>query len=495
MKIYEVGEIVSAMKQAYPSDRCDYDNLARKYIKICVHELCQAYGRPESNRLVLGVYTNCVTKKIKNKIKTPDGKEVYWYKWLLKNYPFWTVVEPGHNLGTGTPSLVKPLFSLKELIRMRYRFSIINEVHIDTDKQIHTTEIDLKSLGNYLQNTAELLITGEHDMPEHKLAYRVSYAKSIEDIATEYHSYLPQAVSNTKSHRTYYEGINLINAPVTVREAALGKCVKQDLTACMFAFKLGFVESYFREQHIDIRDRRLFTTFRQLVQEKTITRKQLAQTLTNTKATEEFKLKLVKQAISAIGFGAKINNPLGALQDIIYQPDDREAFIQHYITQGLIQDQRDFSRICREVISKDFVKTNLPHALKGGIYNQNRAEVYLYQWFEKTVMDYIVEHELTRCAEPLLVVHDCIYTRKQIDPAINVDLQQHFGNGHLTLETQQIDAYKRKPQETETERAHRLHIEAENIKASNYVGQIGFVESDGGATATPISWQDWKKTQ
>lgn len=487
-EIYSLEEITNHMQKAYPSDRCDYESIAKKYIRICVHELCQAYGRPESNKLVLGVYVNTICNKIKNTIVDSQGNTQYWYKWLSIEYPFWTVEQIGHNLGGGKPSMVKPHFELETLVAFRNRFKIIDDYHINTDNQLHYAQIDANSIANYTKTTAELICSKTADIPSTQLAYRFDYAKSIEDIASEYNWVLPQEVAETQSARTYYKGINLINAPVVVREAALGKSFKQDLTSCMYAFKLGIVEQYYQKQGIDIRDKRLFVTFRQLVHEKSTTRKLLAKTITRTNTTEEHKQKLVKEALSAIGFGARINNSIGALVDIIYQPQDREAFIQHYIVQDLIREQRLFSDICRAEFSKETIKEIMPEALRNGRYDQSKTEVYLYQWFERCIMDFIEGHPLTQSADPLLTVHDCIYTRTQIDPAINLDLQEKFGNRHLCLEAEQIDAWRYSPPvktKTDRELRHELHLQAEQIKAQSYVPKTPVIE-------TSQTWNQWK---
>ena len=300
---------------------------------------------------------------------------------------------------------------------------LINEFYGSCDPDIlHPVKIDIKSLTSFIDHTTEELKHVNNDKHEDKLRRNLRCAKYIKLISTffvdAYGDYvLPHIPSPSPYGRNYYKGINLQNVSKEVRAAALGNHHVYDLNAAVYAIKLYLACDLLHDKGIDHYGK--FTYTKEYLDSKSNIRLQLAKHI----VAYPDPIKLVKEAITAIGFGAKIGGSaypiddkfvLPALNDIIKNKDDRNRFINDPWIIAFTKEQRELTRFIVDEYKKipAFINkiSNIPNIKnKNGILQQTKVMSYLFQTSESMIMNYITQN-----IKYDLLIHDAIITKKPI---------------------------------------------------------------------------------
>jgi hypothetical protein len=292
----------------------------------------------------------------------------------------------------------------------------------ETIDQLEIVPIDMDSLDSYIQSTTKEIEKSEKNSKHEAMLYRnlrqAKYVKIISDVFYSVYNQnvLPQIPKPSPYGRVYYRGINLQNMTKEVRRACLGKHYVYDLNAAIYAIKLMLAKKVLKANDID--DYGHFTYTKEYLDWKAPLRKQLAKHITAYSDGE----KLVKDAITAIGFGARIGGGswlvdgewhTTSIEDIIMNKTDRENFMNDPWIKKFVKEQH----VMTTIIADDFIKDSnfielvkdVPNMVKNNKIRKSQVMSYLFQHTEKMIIDLITEN-----IPVITKVHDSFITKDKL---------------------------------------------------------------------------------
>jgi hypothetical protein len=289
--------------------------------------------------------------------------------------------------------------------------------------------------------------------------------------------------------RIYYTGrLNVQSMHTILRHAMLGDCYEYDIRSSVVAWKLGFAwyicyrngitptefTNSFKTCLAYLGDKK---TFRETVRQKTFG--------SSTAISEDKQMDAIKQALTAISFGArkykhgwvdqsgKEFNP--AIVKIIA---DDTARLNFYACQEAAAYMDENKRM--DAIITEYAKENDPALLKdtelqtaSGRISNSKLMSYLYQQSESIVMD-IVRREVKAVYKTVLAnVHDAIYINEKLHSAdkkrIELLMRQETGLQFWYLDEEKISGYKGISDEVrKQEREHKAFMQQEEQRAQGY---------------------------
>ena len=304
----------------------------------------------------------------------------------------------------------------EELVQMYYG-------DLDDDVPIEGVPIDMKNLENYILSTTREIEKSLNNKHELALLRNLRQAKYIKIIANYffpiYNDYvLPQIPSPSKYGRMYYKGINIQNISKEVRNACLGEHYVYDLNAAVYAIKLMIAKNILTENNIS--DFGYWTYTKEYLEWKSPLRTKLSQHIKSYPDPE----KLVKEAMTAIGFGARIsggswqdndgNWQTPAIDDIIMNQIDRKNFLEDPWVKKFVKEQHELTKfISKYYIEIDGFVESVKYVPKmfanNGKIRNSQVMSYLFQNTEKNIMDLITENL------PVIArIHDSFITKKKL---------------------------------------------------------------------------------
>lgn len=380
--------------------------------------------------------------QLQNTLNTVMVKGQRFYVWkTFQSFPerVFDIIRVGSNLNQEY-TMAQARYTMEEVLMAagtpEELWSEIYSKTYATEMQIQDydiAQIDQRSLSNYIKSN----LSQDRDRAQTPAALReewdrnLKHAQKIWMLAEAGSGALYQIRNNSAFGRKYYKGPNLQNTPKTVRHAALGACHEYDLESSVFAWKL----SWFRQicQH--------HSTFISMpatleyLDHKQAIRQRLAQAVFDT--TEDWAVGVVKEFITAIGFGAPARG-VGYMADGRYQ---KPALAQIITTrtrldralsdtwvQEFMQEQSDMNEAIFALARVNMISElrQVPELWEKGLkkLKPNSVISYLYQHAEREILTWFE----TQCAdsEILLTVHDCIYTRHPVNLLeLRVGLKTH----------------------------------------------------------------------
>lgn len=422
-------------------------------------------------------------------------KNVRYYVWqeFMEMQPFFYVIKTGtnfHNMISEVRlydqkyvDLLIDTADTTQLVDTFYsKYDIGNKINIP---------IDHDSLSNYINRTEFELKNTMPGVKYDKMLQNLRTAKFFKIISehfyTTYGEYVIPHIESDKKHygRTYYKGINLQNCTKEVRNAALGDHVSYDLNAAVYAVKLILAENIFNEYGTDFYGN--FTYTKEYLDHKSKIRQELADVIYQHMPNHPQPIKLVKEAITAIGFGAKMHEGsweyegitrYNALHYIIYNQKARKAFVQHPFIINFLKEQDLLIKIIYEYYSRDTDFYNkvkdIPDMMNNnGKLRKSKVMAYLYQHMETKIMDTITENIV-----PRLRIHDSFIMSKLLDNHTLLDIKHMLNNMSpylsLTMEEQNgwlsQEIYDRELQ-------HKEFIKREELKANNGVMPVKYTKT------------------
>lgn len=351
----------------------------------------------------------------------------YWWDQLHQRWPLFKEIRRGR------PCLNKQQRELTQIEPVIAEITEYSAASIEREAraaaenrdQFDWIAIDIDSLNQYIEQST---------VPHYR-----QVALSIRDKYYLNHNSFPQSYRTAVSGRRYYQGLNLQLAPAVVRKAALGRHYEYDLNTSVYSWQIVILRRLYNLSDTAIPPGTSYT--REYIANKNTIRKRLSLLMTSAKSSEE-QIRRVKQAITAIGFGARRSNAFYIGEDIvahglagvILNREDRERFLADSWVQGFLQEQTAIvQRIVEgylEILPDNRTDERFYHK---GKFSPKRYIAMLYQLFETRAMTYVQQEAADR--EVLLWVHDCVYTRLPVDLArINSLLKLEFGDGIYLVE-------------------------------------------------------------
>lgn len=320
---------------------------------------------------------------------------------------------------------------------------------ITDDTELEIVPVDINSLTNFISNTTREIKNSDKNSKYEATLYRnlrqAKYIKLISEFFYEAYGkhVLPMIPNLSPYGRMYYKGINIQNISKEVRTACLGQHYVYDLNAAVYAIKLMMAKNILKKNGINDYGHFIYT--KEYLEWKQKLRIKLSQHITKYSNPE----KLVKEAITAIGFGARIGGGswqidgewhTTSIEDIIMNKIDRHNFMndpwvknfvkeQHVITQIITNEYKDDTEFIEQV-------RNVPNMFKNNKIRRSQIMSYVFQHTEKNIMDLI-----TKDIPVIARVHDSFITKEklsnqqildikyqltQIDPLMTIDCEDYY---------------------------------------------------------------------
>lgn len=262
--------------------------------------------------------------------------------------------------------------------------------------------------------------------------------------------------------RNYCEGVSIQCVNRELRSAVLGNCWEYDIRSSVVSWKLGFAQSYIETNQLSKPVNEVFKTTLLYLENKpdlmgTVRTYTFAE---RTAANKEFHYKLLKQAFTAISFGAKQSskgwlnengewsNP--ALVNILKNAEDRTRFLADPTVQAFIKEQSILDSHIIELVKvqrKDLL-TEPMLLTAGGRPSKAKILAYLYQHDETEIMDVVRGVAANFDRNPIANVHDAIFFRKKLTldmrQEIEFQMKSHSNNPYWRLTPKELKRYEKR---------------------------------------------------
>ncbi|NBT69595.1 MAG: hypothetical protein EBT78_17750 [Betaproteobacteria bacterium] len=350
----------------------------------------------------------------------------------------------------------------------------------------HFCPINIKSLQQYIV----WLTHKANKLSEVDRQVLIRQANVILRIAQAGVGELPMLINASHFGRTYYRGINVQSVHKTLRNAMLGDCYGYDMRISVVSWKMGYARLCYAEMKAASSFESEFETSLAYLKDKQSFRESLmlATFGQSSHIAQEVQLDIVKQALTALSFGARLYrhgwidfsgkacNP--ALVNIIKNPDARNRFIDCDVMREFIaeQDKLDvfiYNYHCGP--GSPLMEDPELQTLSGRM-SKSKLMSYLYQHAETEAMD-AMRAELKHLGREVLAsVHDAIFIRHKLNAYdkenIEVKMQQKTGISTWKLDVDEFKAYTSISAEVlADERAHKLFIAEQERLAAGYKPQ------------------------
>lgn len=353
-----------------------------------------------------------------------NNKRFYVWKEFFELRPFFTIYEKANSRNRKlTKVYIMNQRLIDNLIDTCDTNELVNEFYGSCDPDnLFPVKIDINSLCAFIDHTTHELENVNNEKHEDKLRRNLRCAKYIKIISTffkdAYGDYmLPHIPSPSEYGRMYYKGINLQNVSKEVRAAAIGDHHVYDLNAAVYAIKLYLAIDLLQSKNIDTFGK--FTYTKEYLDQKSKIREKLA---THIRAYPNG-LKLVKEAMTAIGFGARIGGKawrednqwvVPAINEIIKNPEDRKRFMNDSWVKEFVKEQQIMTKyiVDKYLDMPDFIKKieNIKDIKNNnGKFRKTQVMSYLFQHSETMLME-----QVKNSTEYLVSIHDAIITRTPI---------------------------------------------------------------------------------
>ena len=353
----------------------------------------------------------------------------------------------------------------------------------EIDQLFDLLPVDVESLKSYivwLVSEAKYLTNAQKEQA-------LRQARIILAVASVMDGYYVQRKKPSEFGRMYYEGVSVQSINKELRRAVLGDCWEYDIKSSVVAWKMGWAKQYItsRGQGEDLR--RVFSATLNFLEDKAefMDWVQRATFEDDSPVHRDQQPKLLKQAFTAISFGARQNshgwqnesggwtNP--ALVDILRNAKDRERFladptVQAYIEEQGILDAHLYERVKaerRDLLSKTFLQT------ASGRPSRSKVLAYLYQHDETEIMNVVCKVAARFGREPIARVHDAIFFKRKLSLDIRhemeLSMREHSSNPYWRLSHKQLERYEPRYLDQQLEEdAHKLRIQQEEAHAVGY---------------------------
>lgn len=353
------------------------------------------------------------------------------------------------------------------------------------NKQYDLCPINVKSLNQFIV----FLTKRANMMNDVKKQMLIRQAKAIARIAQAGNNTLPMKKNPSHFGRMYYTGrLNVQSIRTILRHAMLGDCYEYDIRSSVVAWKLGFAWQICNRNGITPNqfNRNFKTCLSYLADKKKFRETVRQKTFRNaSNLSADMQLDVVKQALTAIGFGARKTtqgwidkrgnkfNP--AIVKILADQTARNNFYACTEAASYIDENKRMDAIITE-----YTKENAPELLndtelqtESGRISNSKLMSYLYQQSESIVMD-IVRREVKAVYKNILAnVHDAIYIDAKLHSAdkkrIEMLMRSETGLQFWYLDEEKIEGYKGISDEVrKAELAHKEFIKQQEQLAQGY---------------------------
>ena len=364
--------------------------------------------------------------------------------------------------------------------------------------QFDPVKVDMRSLESYilwLSTEATLLTKDKKDSA-------LRQARTVLGCSSVLNGWYLQRKKPSAFGRMYYEGVSVQNVNKALRAAMLGNCWEYDIRSSVVAWKMGFATPYLAQLPSG-GDADIWSAFPctlNYLEDKGDFMRTVRLYVFHDlgKDLAEFQIKLLKQAFTAMSFGARLashgwqdssghwSNP--ALVDILKNQDERNRFFNDPTVRAFIKEQNtldnylfaQFKRQHADLLKLAYLQTH------SGRVSKAKVLAYLYQHGETQVMDIVRATAAAHGRTSIANVHDAIFFKQRLGAELKAEIEWQMraqtGNAYWHLTPKQLRRYEPRHLDVIAEEAaHKQRMTAEHVKAFNYqpVGITEFEVSVG----------------
>ncbi len=499
--------VLERLKQHFPNPTNSADRAFKKYVGLLTEQLnsCIETGRSK-DQVERDVYFISLSKQ-RHKGGQIGKNKTRLQNWLEENrLNLFTVIEIGSNLTEQLTQIkLTKLASVKkidipmidhekhttnEIKRLRYELSLKNsELFATTYPDIESLEldeikksydfvlIDQRSLANYirwLKNSANLMQEEDRE----KLELR---SEKILRIAQHADGYFLQRKKPSVYGRVYYEGFSVQSVSKTMREAMLGRAYEYDMKSAVFTWKMCYAKEAAMAAGQDQKTDQLFKSTIMYLTDKNefINYVRYMTFLKDSNVPLELQYKLIKQAMTAIGFGArltatswKINGEQHhtAIGEIFKNYYERQRFLNCDLIKDFIREQSLLDSYIFEAgkaqPTEYFGEADIRTA--SGRLSKAKVLAFLYQTFETELMDLVCDLIEEKGKRVIARIHDAVITKDKLSVD---DKEEILYRIRLATENEywKLNHKELKPFVYDSEQ----HIEHESVKQSTLSSWFG----------------------
>jgi hypothetical protein len=258
--------------------------------------------------------------------------------------------------------------------------------------------------------------------------------------------------------RMYYAGTSVQNVDKTLRRAMLGNCWEYDIKSAVIAWKLTFAPELAR--HLDPSkqyEQQFWASILYVNGRKEFMRDvRLATFGKDSELSIDNQEKKIKQAVTAIGFGARAQesgwrvgdgsweNP--SLGKIIEDFSERQAFLSCPIIEQFIHEQ-----VALDKYLEKGMKDEMPKIYYGPLITSNvrpsrsKAVAYLYQHQETRAMDIARAILAKNGIAPIANIHDAFIVKNKLSfnvlHEIILEMRWQMGNDYFSIKGSRLDGF------------------------------------------------------
>lgn len=453
LKITVNDIVLDQLRQAFPTPPNSAKKALEKYVAVLERLIndCLQMGRTELARK-LNAYDISV-ERLRNGGGQIGQNKIRTHKWLkMNNLSLIRTIQLGTKFN-GKVSVVKltdlvtasddmSISSLTE--RTKEQLDVfLNDLSVsDSDfvnslfptlnslteeqasKLFDVAPIDIESVQNYIH----WLIHSAKYFNKNQLERNLRQAQVVLRIAQFSGGILPMEKIRSEFGRTYYGGTNVQNVHKSLREAMLGSSYEYDIRSSVISWKMGFARECYEAMLTSKSFNKEFSAVLGYLQDKrefvaVVRYDTFSQ---NSNSTKEQQEKIIKKAITAFSFGARLSEhgwygsagdyKRPSLATTITDAHERKRFMDSPMIKKFVAEQK----LLDHYIYTKFIATypylrDMPELQTGsGRTSKSKVMAWLYQNAETIVMD-VVRGELAKLnIEVIANVHDAIVIRKKL---------------------------------------------------------------------------------
>ncbi len=480
--------VLEKLQECFPKPKTSAEKALQKYKTLLEELLFKVMQRGRSNyETLLNCYSLPVAE-LTHKGPHIGPSKVRLHKWLAENQlELVEKVETGSNL-TGVVSLVK----LTELVTLEDKVSEVATAvqsaktsaqlsqALSPDKQKNQTifsalfpdyftylsatqrekvfdvvPIDTASLEAYIA----WLNTKATKIAPGSVRVYTEQALLILGVAKHTGGYFPQRRKESPFGRTYYAGLSVQSVNKELRRAMLGDCWEYDIRSSVVTWKMTFAQELTDAVYPFKECRKLFLASWLYLEARADFMLDVRKDVfgSNAGLSISYQEQLIKEAVTAISFGARANvngwrEQNGnwnntALVEIIKNPAQRGAFLAHDLIQSFIKEQS-----LLDTYLANGMKAELPDVYYGPLITRNvkpskaKAVAFMYQKSETLIMSLAYAVLAKHGIKPIARIHDAFIVRHKL--SINLrseiieEMKDQTSNMHWAIKASKLESFK-----------------------------------------------------
>ena len=450
-------KVITDLTRAFPKPPNSAQRALEKYVRVLTTMLMESLSRGSSPYEVKLNLFSVSLHELANNGGQIGAKKIRLHAWLRENdLALIKAVEIGSNL-TGTISKVA-FTDLIELVwhepevatdeinvdglvikksllmdHANQNAAIFNRLYPEFDVSVaigtfevlfDTLDIDIASLQNYIKWLKE----DARHYNAIKLSSYLFQSRIILAVAQHTGGKFYQRKKPSVFGRMYYVGTSVQNVNKHLRNAMLGDCWEYDIRSSVVAWKMGFADEWVKINRPNLTVRNCFLYTLTYLEHKDAFIKNVQAVVFDKDSdhVEEFQLKLLKQAFTALSFGARKTSVSwqvkngewvnSAIANIFHIKDERERFVNDPNVCGFVDEQESLDKYLFEGVkahSPDLLQLPYLQTQKART-SQSKVIAFLYQHAETAVMD-VVRHTLAKLNKTVLAnIHDAIVLKQRL---------------------------------------------------------------------------------